>query len=47
MPEKKKTGAVRLSISVSPEEKKFLDENQFSPSKLFQWALGQKGFGKK
>jgi hypothetical protein len=46
MPKNKKLAgnAVRLSVSVSKEEKQFLDENQYSASKLLHWAIEQKGF---
>ena len=33
-----------ISVSISGEEAKFIEENQFSPSRIFQWALKQKGF---
>jgi len=36
-----------ISISVTKEEKKFLKEKLISPTKLFKWALEQKGFKKK
>ncbi|HHT9146068.1 MAG TPA: hypothetical protein ACFYD4_10400 [Candidatus Wunengus sp. YC61] len=39
-------GAVRLSVSVSAQEKKFIEDNQLSPSRLLRWALEQKGFKK-
>lgn len=37
---------VRLTLSVSKEEKKFLDENQLSATKLLKWAIQQKGYKK-
>lgn len=35
-----------VSISVTKEEKKFLKDKLISPTKLFKWALEQKGFKK-
>ena len=47
MPRKKQGGgSIRLSVSVSQEEKEFLDNNQYSASKLLKLALEQKGFKK-
>lgn len=38
-----------VSISVTEDEKQFLKNSLLSPTKIFKWALQQKGFkpGKK
>lgn len=33
-----------VSISLTEDEKNFLKEKLISPTKLFKWALRQKGF---
>ena len=33
-----------VSVSLTKGEKEFLQEKLFSPTKLFKWALRQKGF---
>ncbi len=33
-----------ISISITEEEKQFLKDKLISPTKLFKWALQQKGF---
>jgi len=33
-----------VSISLTPEEKQFLKDGLISPTKLFKWALEQRGF---
>ncbi len=33
-----------VSISLTKEEKEFLKDKLISPTKLFKWALEQKGF---
>jgi len=33
-----------VSISLTKEEKQFLKDKLISPTKLFKWALQQKGF---
>lgn len=35
-----------VSISLTENEKNFLDNNQISPTKLFKWAISQRGFKK-
>lgn len=37
-------GAIQLSISVTAEEKAWLDKSGYSASKLFKMALKEKGF---
>lgn len=36
-----------VSISITEEEKQFLKDKLISPTKLFKWALGQKGLKNK
>lgn len=33
-----------ISVSITDEQEKFIKDNQYSPSRIFQWALEQKGF---